>query len=253
MHAQFRRAQEKVETSDLQLVLDLSLAVREKEVDMVVLKRLSEKLQLRTMNDLKRESLAIHDLVISGGSDPQNFLEEMSTLLKKLKDCALKENNNDDVGIIEVEKIPMKHRSPVIPDEFRCPISLELMKDPVIVSTGQVPFFYFHSELLNHMQICVWAQIITSSCSQLWMLSELSFLVCLLDVVLVCLCIFYDRLETINIYTILKIDHPSYTGVCVSKLLNYFCRHMKDHAYRSGSILDTGLAPRHSKPSCTQP
>jgi hypothetical protein len=25
-----------------------------------------------------------------------------------------------------------------IPDEFRCPISLELMKDPVIVSTGQV-------------------------------------------------------------------------------------------------------------------
>ncbi|XP_020599231.1 U-box domain-containing protein 10-like [Phalaenopsis equestris] len=27
--------------------------------------------------------------------------------------------------------------SPVIPEDFRCPISLELMKDPVIVSTGQ--------------------------------------------------------------------------------------------------------------------
>ncbi|KAI4354453.1 hypothetical protein L6164_003313 [Bauhinia variegata] len=31
------------------------------------------------------------------------------------------------------------HKFPtlVIPDEFRCPVSLELMKDPVIISTGQ--------------------------------------------------------------------------------------------------------------------
>lgn len=29
-------------------------------------------------------------------------------------------------------------QSLVIPDEFRCPISLELMKDPVIICTGQV-------------------------------------------------------------------------------------------------------------------
>lgn len=31
-----------------------------------------------------------------------------------------------------------KRDSLVIPEDFRCPISLELMKDPVIVSTGQV-------------------------------------------------------------------------------------------------------------------
>ncbi|CAI9756793.1 unnamed protein product [Fraxinus pennsylvanica] len=37
----------------------------------------------------------------------------------------------------EVDKSSFKHRSPVIPDDFRCPISLELMKDPVIMSTGQ--------------------------------------------------------------------------------------------------------------------
>ncbi|KAF9591981.1 hypothetical protein IFM89_011113 [Coptis chinensis] len=34
-------------------------------------------------------------------------------------------------------EIFFKHRSLVIPDDFRCPISLELMKDPMIVSTGQ--------------------------------------------------------------------------------------------------------------------
>lgn len=31
-----------------------------------------------------------------------------------------------------------KPESLVIPDDFRCPISLELMRDPVIVATGQV-------------------------------------------------------------------------------------------------------------------
>ncbi|XP_062098563.1 protein spotted leaf 11-like [Humulus lupulus] len=37
----------------------------------------------------------------------------------------------------ESDKDLVKHRSPVIPNDFRCPISLELMKNLVIVSTGQ--------------------------------------------------------------------------------------------------------------------
>lgn len=31
-----------------------------------------------------------------------------------------------------------KADSPVVPDDFLCPISLEIMRDPVIVATGQV-------------------------------------------------------------------------------------------------------------------
>jgi hypothetical protein len=31
-----------------------------------------------------------------------------------------------------------KHDTLKIPDDFLCPISLELMRDPVIVATGQV-------------------------------------------------------------------------------------------------------------------
>lgn len=42
---------------------------------------------------------------------------------------------DDTANNIEENK---KAGSPVIPDDFLCPISLELMKDPVIVSTGQV-------------------------------------------------------------------------------------------------------------------
>ncbi|KAH7547860.1 hypothetical protein ACOSP7_032884 [Xanthoceras sorbifolium] len=135
VHAQFRRAKGRPESPDLQLDRDLTAAQREKDPDLATLKRLSEKLQLRTINDLKKESLAFHELIIMSGGDPGDCLENMSTLLKKLKDFVL--IANPEVDTSEGEKGVIRHRSPVIPDDFRCPISLELMKDPVIVSTGQ--------------------------------------------------------------------------------------------------------------------
>ncbi|KAK4834774.1 hypothetical protein QYF36_000414 [Acer negundo] len=135
VHAQFRRATGRPDSPDLQLDRDLSAAQKEKDPEPAILKRLSEKLQLRTISDLKKESLAFHELVIASGGDPGDCLESMSSLLKKLKDFVLIENPEVDTS--EGEKGVIRHRSPVIPDDFRCPISLELMKDPVIVSTGQ--------------------------------------------------------------------------------------------------------------------
>lgn len=102
----------------------------------MVLRRLSEKLQLKTFNDLKKESVAFHEWIIVSGGDPGDGLENMSSLLKKLKDFVILENPVADTS--DSDKSVIRHRSPVIPDDFRCPISLELMKDPVIVSTGQV-------------------------------------------------------------------------------------------------------------------
>ncbi|KAI3983254.1 hypothetical protein MKX01_013321 [Papaver californicum] len=135
VHAQFRRAKERMDSPDVQLYMDLYSAQNEKDPDPSILKRLSEKLQLKTINDLKKESLALHEMVISSGGDPGDWLEEMSVLLKKLKDSVLAQNTGAETS--ENEKVFMRSRSPVIPDDFRCPISLELMKDPVIVSTGQ--------------------------------------------------------------------------------------------------------------------
>ena len=136
VHTQFRRAKGRPDSPDLQLNQDLALAQKEKDPGPAILKRLSDKLQLRTINDLTKESLALHELVISSGEDQGECFEKMSSVLKKLKDYVLIENPEADTS--EGEKGLMKHRSPVIPDDFRCPISLELMKDPVIVSTGQV-------------------------------------------------------------------------------------------------------------------
>ncbi|XP_042476839.1 U-box domain-containing protein 14-like [Macadamia integrifolia] len=135
VHAQFKRAKDRMDTPDLQLHFDLSTALKDKDPDPAILRRLSEKLQLRTINDLKRESFALHEMVISSGEDPGDLLEEMSLLLKKVKDYVFMGYPEADAS--ESEKSSVRHGSPVIPDDFRCPISLELMKDPVIVSTGQ--------------------------------------------------------------------------------------------------------------------
>ncbi|KAK4480349.1 hypothetical protein RD792_013420 [Penstemon davidsonii] len=139
VHAQFKRAIGRMESPDLQLVTDLAAAQMEDDPEPIVFKRLSEKLHLRTINDIKQESVAIHNMVISCGGVPdgisEEYFETVSYLLRKLKDCVMM--GNQDLDVSETEKGSIKHRSPVIPDDFRCPISLELMKDPVIVSTGQ--------------------------------------------------------------------------------------------------------------------
>lgn len=144
MHAQFRRAKERADAPDLQLLADLSLARIGNYSDPNILRRLSEKLQLRMINDLKQESLALHEMVIASGGVPGDYLEEMSSLLKKLKDCVVVETSVSETP--EGKESTFTYRSPVIPDDFRCPISLELMRDPVIVSTGQVDFLFFLSQ-----------------------------------------------------------------------------------------------------------
>ncbi|CAJ1976728.1 unnamed protein product [Sphenostylis stenocarpa] len=135
VHAQFKRAKAQTEFVDKQLDADMAVALKEKDPDPAILKRLSEKLHLRTINDLRKESSELHELLITSGEELGDSFERITTLLSKLRDCVLTENPEADTS--ECEKLSVKHRSPVIPDDFRCPISLELMKDPVIVSTGQ--------------------------------------------------------------------------------------------------------------------
>lgn len=147
MHAQFKRAKGRVDTPDIELYEDLSSAYNSSaDVDPVVLGRLAEKLQLTSLADLKQESLALHEMVGASGGDPGENIEKMSRLLKKIKEFV--QTENPDMGGPADRFLPSggngrvptdgNAKSPVIPDDFRCPISLELMKDPVIVSTGQV-------------------------------------------------------------------------------------------------------------------
>lgn len=135
LHFQFKRATERQEDYDLQLSHDLAIAEGVVDPDPEILKRLSQELQLSTIDELKKESHAIHEYFLSYDGDPDDCFQRMSSLLKKLVDCATVESSEPDAST--GSKSISRHRSPVIPEYFRCPISLELMKDPVIVSTGQ--------------------------------------------------------------------------------------------------------------------
>lgn len=138
VHAQFKRAKERPDTSDDILFNDLISAYNSStndNVDPDIIQRLSEKLQLVTISDLNQESLILHEM--ASGGDPGAVVENMSMLLKKIKDFV---QTQDPIGIPASTTNPSRDEnltSPVVPDDFRCPISLDLMKDPVIVSTGQ--------------------------------------------------------------------------------------------------------------------
>ncbi|RZC75744.1 hypothetical protein C5167_000819 [Papaver somniferum] len=145
--SQFRRAKGLVDPHDVDLFVDLISVYRESSganTDAAVLRRLAEKLHLMDINDLKRESEALHEMVASKGDDPGGRIEKISMLLKKIKDFVLSESPD----IINGEKVTpssekcqasnlKNSKSLAVPDDFRCPISLEMMRDPVTVSTGQ--------------------------------------------------------------------------------------------------------------------
>ncbi|KAF5751468.1 U-box domain-containing protein 13-like [Tripterygium wilfordii] len=146
---QFRRAKGRADSPNVGLyedLLSLSNKTNDAATDPAVLRRLSEILQLTGIADLTQESLALHEMVAASGGDPGESIEKMSMLLKKIKDFVQTENPNLD-GPGREKNLPPSGSGqlpsegnvgvPVIPDDFRCPISLELMKDPVIVKTGQ--------------------------------------------------------------------------------------------------------------------
>ncbi|XP_027087127.2 U-box domain-containing protein 13-like [Coffea eugenioides] len=140
--SQFRRAKGRIDSPDIELYEDLlSLYSRSNDssADPTVLRTLVEKLHLTGISDLTQESLALHEMVAATGGDPEESIEKMSMVLKKIKDFVQTENPDSDLPSSCSAQLSSEgnHKSPFIPDDFRCPISLELMRDPVIVSTGQ--------------------------------------------------------------------------------------------------------------------
>ncbi|KAJ3682739.1 hypothetical protein LUZ60_012966 [Juncus effusus] len=141
VHAQLKRAKESTNTADSELHTDL-LSIYNNPTsnpDPTILRNLSEKLQLTTIPDLKQESAVLHELAVSSDGDPGEVVERMGCLLKKIKELVQSEDPEGSGSFRKGENKMefLKLKGPVIPDDFRCPISLEMMKDPVIVSTGQ--------------------------------------------------------------------------------------------------------------------
>ncbi|XP_074304246.1 U-box domain-containing protein 13-like [Silene latifolia] len=146
--SQFKRAKERVEAPDNELYEDLLTlyeSSNDATVDPSLLRRVGEKLQLLKLDDLTQESVALTEMIASNGELDEK-IEKMYNLLRKVKGFAQTENPDMESSTEETSlstgcsgQTPAVGRSKslIIPDDFRCPISLELMKDPVIVSSGQ--------------------------------------------------------------------------------------------------------------------
>lgn len=145
VHVQIKRAKGRADTQDIELFVDVMLVMSQKDdriFDTAVLHRLADKLQLRTLAELKAEGRALQRLIKERGPEVDETLEQMSILLRRLK--GLTDLENIEAEAVDLEKLSLsamasveKPGSPIVPNDFRCPISLELMKDPVIVATGQ--------------------------------------------------------------------------------------------------------------------
>lgn len=145
---QLRRAKRQTDTQDIEFAMDIMVVFSDKDdrnADSAILERLATRLELRTPDELKAETIAIRKLVKErAGRNPEST-QKILDVLKKFKQIAGVEDN--DVLDFEDHVTPEPtedSQSPAVPQEFLCPISSQIMIDPVRVATGEV-FLLFHS------------------------------------------------------------------------------------------------------------
>lgn len=148
VHAQLKRAKGRVDSQDEQLFQAVNLLLTSEadgiDGDRAVLQKLAEELHLQKETSWKQELKALEGRrsVVASRSEEQ-CLDHMMKVLKQIHPKVEDEKDAESVyDVWEAQKASSskeRDESPRIPpDDFKCPISLELMTDPVIVATGQV-------------------------------------------------------------------------------------------------------------------
>ncbi|KAL3514864.1 hypothetical protein ACH5RR_027581 [Cinchona calisaya] len=139
LRTQIRRAKNRMDTQDMEFTMDLMVALsteNDRNADIASVERLANKLGLHTVEELKAETIAVKKLVNERKGHNAEDTQQIIDLLNKFKKFA----GVAETGIIDDRdrtKTREKCASLAIPHEFLCPITLEIMTDPVIVATGQ--------------------------------------------------------------------------------------------------------------------
>ena len=146
MRAQLRRATERYECMNSKKMLSPLSQPMEKETQVESEKCVNElhteqrtsmdnNVPAKAFNVLRSDSL--NSLCVDETrNNPEILRISCSTpdLCLAIDNHADEQENRDDKGSRDIKKPDVV----VIPDDYLCPISLELMRDPVIVATGQV-------------------------------------------------------------------------------------------------------------------
>lgn len=146
MSLQLKRAKRKTDTEDMEMAMDIMVVLWKKEdrnADRAILERLARSLELQTLPELRAETMAIKKLVKERSEQTVESRQQIIDLLNKFKQIAGIEDNSNGLTDVVLPKYLEKCPSLMIPSDFLCPISLEIMTDPVIVATGQVHALYY--------------------------------------------------------------------------------------------------------------
>ncbi|ESQ44851.1 hypothetical protein EUTSA_v10003163mg [Eutrema salsugineum] len=136
---QLKRAKRRTDTQDIELAVDMMVVFSKtdpRNSDSAIIERLAKKLELQTMEDLKTEAIAIKKLIQEKGGlsiETKQHIIELLYKFKKLQGVEATDILYEPV----INKSFTKSTSLILPHEFLCPITLEIMLDPVIIATGQ--------------------------------------------------------------------------------------------------------------------
>ncbi|KAJ0010752.1 hypothetical protein Pint_34107 [Pistacia integerrima] len=139
MRMQLKRAKRRTDTQDIELAMDLMVVLSktdDRNADDAILERLAKKLEMHTIADLKDETLAVRKLVKERAGQNADSIQQIKDLLGKFKQIAGVEETIVPDGSVSKKSL-QRCQTMLVPHEFLCPITLEIMTDPVIVATGQ--------------------------------------------------------------------------------------------------------------------
>lgn len=151
VRAQLRRATERYGSMNSKKMLSHLSQPMEKEIHVESEKRINNlHSEHRGSNDdkvaAKMDGVLRSDSLESHSGDETSHKSEIRRISSTPELYSTNDPDDDDDNEQENpnKKGPVEKKKSdviVIPDDYLCPISLELMRDPVIVSTGQVWFF----------------------------------------------------------------------------------------------------------------
>lgn len=140
LRTQLKRAKKRTDTQDIVLAMDMMVVLSttddHRNADSAILERLANKLELQTITELKVEAMAVRTLIRERNGRNHESTQQILDLFNKCKQTVGLEDFSllDDPATSEfLDKYPLLS----IPNEFLCPITLEIMTDPVIVASGQ--------------------------------------------------------------------------------------------------------------------
>ncbi|GMH02042.1 hypothetical protein Nepgr_003881 [Nepenthes gracilis] len=142
VRAQLRRATQKYGPTNSSVLSRASSQPLDKELDLQQCNRAMSSLHIDNIGNIDHEVQAKMDATVLGSQNLMQGMERLENSSASSKDCVVKNSNGvdadkDDKLSNKTGEKSLKPDPVVIPEDFLCPISLEIMKDPVIVATGQ--------------------------------------------------------------------------------------------------------------------